>query len=351
MIQYPKIENLKEYRDKDCLSQSFLKQVLQGSTKEFKETVPMVIGSVLDSLLSCPDLTDSLFHVGLSKRPSDAIQKIVDSLLNSIAFTEEPVKPFEEYKDYLINMARIYEYQNKWGDDALWESIKKSGEEYFFEKINSSGKTIVTQEEWELSQTIAILTKMNSITGKYFIDHENTELYFQKDLYWKIGEHSCKGLLDLLIIEHETKTIYYIDFKGTSVSAIEQWFQICKEKNYPFQMAWYIEGIRQNFSELISKGYKIQMRWMVLPFNTVKFHPWIIPVTQEMLWIGKYGAMYSKHLTIGKVDTKSFYRKKGWLDALSILEYSKENGLVDFDVLWHQNQGKMSDSVANELFL
>ena len=120
--------------------------------------------------------------------------------------------------------------------------------------------------------------------------------YFQLPLYWNYNDVSCKGLLDLLIVEHAKKTIYYVDIKFTMIETIEQWFRVASDKKYNFQMAWYKEGIESHFENLIQQGYKVKMRWMVLSSNTTKFKPWIVPVTELMLQTGKFGFLTIKKL-------------------------------------------------------
>lgn len=356
MIQHPTINDLEQYRSYDALSQSFLKSILVNNTKPIKETVPMFIGSYLDGLLFLPQYVDNLFQVGLAKRPSDAIKGFLDAVLG-VLLEKEPEEGtslfIDDYKEQILTEAFKVNYQPKWGADATWNSIKKDGEDYWNEKILSQGKLVITKEEHDLCTQLTALTLSSPITGKYFVDQSRIDIYYQLPLYWTYLEEPCKGLLDMLIIEHETKTIYIIDLKSTGVESLEEWFRIASQKKYNFQLSWYQQGVESNFKDLLEQGYSIQCRWMVIPTNTQRFKPWIIPCTTTMLLFGQYGYIKqtSDYLTVDKsvwtLGIKEYY---GWKHAVNIYKRCKSEGLLDWDLTYFDYQGKLPEDLSNRMF-
>lgn len=293
MNYYPEtLQQLRDYRDHDSLSQSFLKQVISNNTKPFKETIPMLIGSYLDALLTTVSLANDMFQVGLAKRPSEAIKGFIDRLWSEQEEVISTNLDVEGYRGRILELVKETEYQPKWGEDAVWKSILKDGQDYWQELCSSQGKMIITKDEHTLCTTIAALTLSSSITAKYFLEQKNVDKHYQKDLYWISEGELCKGLLDLLIIEHETKTIYVTDIKSTGIFSLEEWFRMASQKGYIFQMSFYLEGVIQNYQHLLDEGYTIQCRWIVIPTNVERFKPWVIPCTEEMLHFGEHG--YSK---------------------------------------------------------
>lgn len=348
MIHYPTIEQIDQYRTYDAISQSFLKQVIANSTKEYRETVPMLIGSYLDALLFLPQYADDLFQVGLVKRPSDTIKGFIDSLWNSLEETEIN-RDLEVWKDKLMFRIREAGYQPNWGDDAVWKSVIKDGQAYWEELVSSQGKSIITEEERDLCTQLSVLTLSSPISAKYFIDQKDIDIYYQLPLYWLSNGIPCKGLLDILIVEHQTKTIYIVDLKSTGIFNIEDWFRMASQKRYEFQLSFYKEGVIQNFSELC---YKIECRWLVVPTNIQKFKPWIIPCTEQMLDGGKYGFYKTRGSVFIDKDLigTSAKRYKGWNEALSIYKICNEQGLLDWDLDHFTHQGKLDNAKANEMF-
>jgi hypothetical protein len=349
MNKYHSIEDLEQYRSSDYLSQSFLKMVLANNVKKnFKESIAMILGSYVDCLLTSPDLADKLFMQDLTKRPSDTIRGFLVDTLSVLCEIDsiDNVKELETYRDVLVYTARQANYQNNWGDDAIWKSILKDGEEYWKFLIESKGRTIITSEEMRLSKTIASLAMSHPLTGKYFIDQPNVDKYYQLPLYWMYEDLPCKGLVDILIVEHETKTIYLTDIKSTGVYNIDEWIRVCRTKNYPMQMSWYKLGVERNFQDLIEQGYKIECRWIIIPMNEFSFKPWVIPCTQTLLNIGMYG--YSKQV-VSEIPINDEYKKikkvkyyGGISDALTHYKLAKLNELVDYDIPYMTSGGKMS---------
>lgn len=354
MIKYRSLEEIENYRASPAISQSLLKHVLRGSKVEYKETLPMILGSLLDCILTSPNLTDKIYSPSMAKRPSAKIQEIVDEVLVLAMDEESPDSSFEFWEPNLLAKAREKEYQSRWGDDAIINAIKKDALSYWNEKVENKDKTLITQEEWDNMFVVAGMIKSSSITGRYFLEQPKVDIEFQLPLYWNVDDTPCKGLLDQLIIEHETKTIYIVDFKSSTAGTIQDWFQIARQKAYHFQMAWYYKGVEENYKDLISQGYKIECRWVVVPL-TGKFNPWIVPCTTSMLEAGKWGHYTFKTILIDNTEKPPAYKevssqRKGWLEALFIYQDCIAKGYMDFDYMWNELNGKIGASLADDLF-
>ena len=354
MNKYSSLQDLEQYRASPYLSQSFLKMVLANSVKkDFKETIPMVLGSYLDCLLTSPHLVEDLFCQDLTKRPSETIRGFLINTFDILKEVDsiENIGGLEDYKELILNTARQAGYQNNWGDDAIWKSIVKDGEEYWKFLIECKGRTIITSEEMRLSQVVANLTMSSNVTGKYFIDQPNVDKYYQLPLYWLYEDEPCRGLVDLLIIEHDTKTIYLTDIKSTGVYNIDEWFRVCRTKGYVMQMFWYKLGVERNFSDLIDQGYRIECRWIVLPLNEFVFKPWVIPCTDLLLKIGQKG--YFKKITNAVYDNDIISKKwyAGIEEAMIIYKTAKLHSLLDYDIDYFNSNGKMLPNDTEYRFL
>lgn len=354
MNHYSSLEDLKNYRDSPAVSQSLLKAVLNNTPYKFKPSVQMVLGSCLDCFLTSPQLEQDLFCVGLENRPSEAISNFIDVLWKKVSnngVALEFVGSLEDYKDELILIAREANYQANWKDEALWKALEKDGARYWEELIKCEGKTIVSAQEWNTSKTLAELCKDSHITGKYFIEQENVDKYYQYPLFWFMEDIECKGLSDVIIVEHETKTIYLVDVKGTDTSGLKGFMYVAKSKNYPFQLSWYKEGILRDplFKKYLEGGYTLEFRWLVIPFNTERFRPWKIPVSDKLLEIGKTGFSVG-NLVRTEISTVYFKQREGWKQALAKYKASLNlNGGTDFDE-WLITEGNPSVKVVEQIF-
>jgi len=349
MNYYQTLQNLHDYLNSSAINQSFLKLVLSNRVNtKFKETPLLAIGSYVDCLLTSPHLKEDLFIDDLDKRPSETIRGFLIQLRDILLSTESSIGELKDHKDLVIQIAKDANYNSKWGDDAIWNAIEKDGSTYWEFLLKSNGKSILTKEEKELSNRVVSLTLDHYVTGKYFIEQPNVDKYFQKDIYWTYNGLNCKGLIDLLIVEHETKSIYLIDIKSTTVSSIEEWFRVCKSKNYPFQLAFYKEGIEQNFN---LEGYTVYCRWMVLPLKGEIFKPWIIPCTDLMLEVGKYGYEEEKKIYVQGSKYLSDVSYPGYNTAINNYLWATRAGLKDFDILYDTEGGKMGEFTADQYFI
>lgn len=353
MHYYTSLIQLQQYRSNSGVSQSLLKEVLKGSTKVFKPTLAMLYGSALDCFLTSPDLKQDLFQVGLKKRPSQAITDIINDVwvVAKESLESGTVVNMEDYKDSLVAAARVREFGNSWKDDTLWAKVYE-GKDYWEELCTAGEKSIITQEEWEKTDKLATLACNHALTAKYFIEIEGIDHYYQYPLYWRMYDTECKGLCDLIVVDHETKTIALIDIKGTDMNR-EMWMkQACKAKNYPIQLSFYMEGIKKDsvFIDLISQGYSLCARWLVIPFNTFSFKPYLIPCPAELLAVGKFGY---KDIRNVEIDTKkhSYFRKyKGWYQGLLLWKECTKRGLLNYDLEYVELGGKMSNEWTNQKF-
>jgi hypothetical protein len=313
----------------------------------------MLYGSALDCFLTSPDLKEDLFQVGLKKRPSQAITDIINDVwvIAKEGLESGTLVDMEAYKDSFVSAARVREFGNTWKDDTLWGKILE-GKDYWEELCTAGEKSIITQEEWDKTERLATLACNHSLTAKYFIEMEGIDHYYQYPLYWRMYDTECKGLCDLIVADHHTKIIYLIDIKGTDMERDLWMRQACKAKNYPIQLSFYLEGIRRDpkFKDLIDQGYSLAARWLVIPFDTFSFKPYLVNCSQELIQVGKYGYKEVKNV---EIDTKKhvFMRKnKGWYQGLLIYSESVKRGLLDFDIEYIESGGKMNDSWANQKY-
>lgn len=353
MHYYTSLADLQQYRSNPGVSQSLLKEVLRGHIKQFKPTLAMLYGSALDCFLTSPDLKEDLFQVGLKKRPSQAITDIINDVW---ADTKDKVETgtlvnMEDYKDAFVAAARVREFGNTWKDDTLWSRLGE-GSSYWEELCTAGEKIIITQEEWDKTEKLSILATNHSLTAKYFMEIEGVDHYYQYPLYWKMYDTECKGLCDLIIADHNTKSICLIDIKGTDMKRGMWMKQACKNKNYPIQLSFYLEGIKKDpkFKELLDEGYKLLARWLVIPFDTYTFKPYLVNCSNELIQVGKYGYKEFRNVEIDTKKHTFFSKNKGWYQGLMVYNESVKRGLLDFDIEYVETGGKMNDSWANQYY-
>lgn len=152
-----------------------------------------------------------------------------------------------------------------------------------------------------------VITKMvysienNKDYQKLLGNEKNTEIMYQHPLYWKhnlkredeIQSVTCKGLPDVIIVNHKDKTISIVDLKTTQYSDNRMY----KMKRYFRQVAFYIEGLNSIISKYDGKidkykvfGYILNVKYTIKK-EEVKVYSELLMVSQNDLKTAHIGGI------------------------------------------------------------
>lgn len=253
-----------EYRQIDAFSYSLLKAIDENGPiamieREDKKSKAMEFGSLVDILLTNPENKDSIFHTKAIEKPTAMLLTLADSLLMDILLND---KTYDE----IINTETIH---NKIAELKLWSNIKdpvKLQEKwqntlfynYIKESIEAKGKIIVTPEILESAENASKVLITHDYTKDYFIETEDIEILKQPVFLYNFKGVQGKAKIDILKINHKSKSIQIIDIKTGSElpSKFENSFYFFK---YYLQVISYVLAIfyiKENIPEF--KDYKIE---------------------------------------------------------------------------------------------
>lgn len=343
-----KTKIIQNYRDFGAVSQSELKQVLANSKKEFKPSVAMLLGSLVDTLITAPDTLDELYHItSVEKYPVKQIKEVWDKYYQICTDENRPLE--------LDNLALLETYKSitslRSSDDVLLANLMKH-ESYWEDLVESTGKVVVSNEYWLQCQRVVQSLLTNELTSPYFIEDLHTEIKFQMPLFWtyvdELGwQEECKGLLDMLIINHKDKTLQIADLK-TSGEHLNSWKNnIARKHRLEFQMSYYSYGLTK-WHETNYEDYEILNPILIVENVDWPGRPRIFDLTNRDLYIGQYGLDRVKSTLIYARDDMGYptdlgfeeQRICGWQEALGIYHQAKELGLPDWDVHFQFTGGR-----------
>ena len=292
-----KLDTEKQYREYNAINYSKLKALSDDPSKvnsEMKETDAMVLGSIVDDLLT------------IGKMRSNYIPEAI----------EKPSGQLGEFCDYLISGSTEQEAYDLVG-------FKRDKLITVLDKFNSSGAiAYVHQGKEALEKTlvpIEIIMKAEKIVD-ILKSHDNTKHLFSKtsevlsgieikyqvpivfDLPNGLGEG--KALIDLMVINHNTKEIYPYDLKTTSDKASKFPYNFIKWKYY-IQSSFYYYGLK-SISKYSVKGF----RFIVASTTDIE-NPLIWNTTESDLYVGRNGI--SNPMSRGMV--------KGWEQLVQELDW------------------------------
>ena len=236
----------------------FYREGPQALIAESKQSDAMSFGSLVDDLITSPETVKDKYFVSKMKKLSASTKVLFDEVKDN-----EEVIRWEDGKVVISSEAmngRIKELK-------LWSSTKdtekltqkwKSNEDFldnikaYFE---SKGKTIVTEADWLLAHKIVDSLKNSHFTKYFFNETADVEILNQLSLDFEYEEFEYTTRLDLLHIDHSTKTVTPIDLKtGESDQFMKSWNKF----RYDIQLSLYslaaLEYVRKNYPDYELEG-------------------------------------------------------------------------------------------------
>lgn len=370
-----------EYSEKFGISNSSLKDWGKLSPLQWKkkwidgekdksDESHFVFGSLLDILLFTPETFNKKYYIYNGLFPSDAIVYIVKDIFNKIKTTNEEILknnkecPIEEptlevsldvNDDLILESIKNYPnydsesgemkfgWQNNWKDETRVTKVKEQGKAFFTLLSESKGKEIISSSLLSLCEELKTILITNDITRDYFIPSEGIELYHQFEIYdIFIPKNGFavprKGCLDILIVNHNEKTIRVVDFK-TDQNAFN-FIYTAKKFDYCGQLTYYSDLIRNLIADPLHAWYE----YKILPPRNI-----VIDKFEKMPYVYEYS---SYDMDIAVNGNRYFLPKipgtndpigrivKGWEEKLSEISvhFSENNWQQPIDVIKNKYQ-------------
>lgn len=322
-----------EYRASSRCSYSFLKELSERGPKaitdpkETLESAGLTLGSIVDKTLSdelySPLNEYTVCDIDLDLSGATHGSKIIKYLIEkSIKLDREDPKSTE----YLNNICEVLGFARypKF-DDALWSQIDLVNLKLSDVKLISSTELAIADEMIESFRT-------HEFTRDIFYPSLDIEVIKQAAIFFDVNGTECKGLLDLIHVDHKAKVIKPYDIK---TGATKSFFTNFSAYKYYYQGGLYSYGLKQiiiNNPEL--EGYTIEpFRFIYISRDDTK-----TPLVYEMPidycdmamngWINEYGTKVR-----GIIDLLDEYN---WYIDNNKFEYTRaiaeNNGIIKIDV-------------------
>ncbi len=340
----------KEYRALELVSYSSLSNLADSpqkyrveQQKEDSQTRAMILGTVVDMLLTQKSRFDEEVYVMTADKPS------VETMLNYCNTFAETGDSIAAYK------ASGY----KISPDAVYNKFEKEGKSYYNALLAAKGKIIIGAEDMFIANNIVNQLTTNLFTKKYFVKDRSpyNELRFQVSIIWNIQYQPVEGgdsrimkaksMLDLVYIDHTNKTITPIDLKTGGEGFMKSYW---KYKRY-LQAAMYTDVL--NFVDWEDdqriNEYEIRpMKFIFADTNLVN-PPMIYSSTSLDIHAGREGIEYLEPLG-GKVAGQGVdsiawgpfgqIKRKGYKQLIAELDWHQRNDQWDYNYEDYQNMGE-----------
>jgi hypothetical protein len=252
----------------------------------------LVTGRVLHCLLLEEQNYDKQFITMASKIPSENNKKIVDMIFKYHCTLGNDSLNLEDYsQEILSHLLTVNLHQSlKTDEQRLAKILTEENKDYFTFLKNSQGKTVVDQDTLNgCKESIEVLRSNSSVRALLQLDKadEDDHITIFNELPLEISvdylPFGFKGILDNVVIDSESKTIFINDLKTTGKN-LADFPDAVKYYKYWIQAVVYHKMAYYKFV----KGLPDEVDWnIVVTFIVIDKYNQVYPfqVSQESLAI------------------------------------------------------------------
>ena len=312
------------YRADNALSYSKLSQFFKNGPKalisnEKIDTPALRSGSLVDCLLTAPEEFDDRFYVADIDKFGDKMRLIVE-ILNQMCPDAETIEDCID--QYMIETLNTVGYQSGWKDDTRIKKVKELGAEYYTVLKYSTGKIVISPQEFSEAQQCVQTLKTHPFTYQIFECNKDEEIFYQLKFKTEILGVNCRCMFDIIKVNHNNKTVEPLDLK-TSGHPEEDF-----EKSFISWNYWCQSGLYSDMLRKIMMSDKTFVGYDLLPFKFVVINKNNLT---PLIWsVGDYGVLQSE------------IKEKLGVTYLSLLEdtnWHLQNGKFDYSRKSYENNG------------
>lgn len=326
------------------------KAMLEGTAQRI-ESDAMTFGSMFDSLMfdTSTEFT-SKYRVAQCENPwtdrrkntgkfAYALEQIMQEILANNANAELDTMITQAYDQSGIKSPKV--------DDLITEFVEIGGRDWASEYMMSKTITLITQEQFNKAAAMKATLINNKYVGDMFVMdvpeshrvmHDNIEIVYQMDMTFELQGVQCKALPDIVIIDHEKKSIQIIDLKTTS-SYDHNIMPSFMKFGYDLQGAWYtiaMQALTEQAGPL--NGYEVSSSFLFVFIDTVQGNE---PICVRMSEIDvdcaiNGGFKYNK-------------KRKGAMDIFNDYIWHVNNDLWDYSKECYDNEGMLVTNIYDNV--
>jgi len=239
--------------------------------KEDSTDSHLVIGRVLHCLLLEPANFDNQFAVMTSKIPSENNKKIIDNIFKNYLVNQNNTLTLEDYsKDILTHLLTINLHQSLKTDQQRLDKILTDENNEYFEFLKLSlGKTVIDQIILDnCKKSLDVIKANDDVRALLQLDkiQEDDEIEVYNELIVSMSDKNLpfgfKGVLDNVVVDHNSKTIFINDLK-TSGKSIQDFPESVDYYKYWIQGTIYVMLASEKFLK-DKQDWNIQLTFIVI---------------------------------------------------------------------------------------
>jgi len=209
------------------------------------------VGSITDDWLFNRENFDNIYYVFNGEKPTATLGKLVNIILKN--YTKLPSK------EVVLNIIERNNFWKRSKEETLLANFDTPEFwSYLAAQFQGSTKTLVTTSELELGKELAEILITHEYSKDIFSDRYERINQYKFNLTYK--NIKFRGVIDMVLIDHEFKTIRLVDLK-TGAGPSSEFLTSFLRYRYYFQEAIYMKAI-----DIVKKELNIE-EYQVLPFQ------------------------------------------------------------------------------------
>ena len=341
-----------DYRDLDYPSYSMLasisKQGIDVVNGVKNKGFILKFGSLVDDMCFDTSVLSTKYYAGQApKNPTKNVKDIVDIVLLAINApigsnnttsgllgskrVQTVTDDLDNYDLAIVAAANKVGVYKNYTEDKLLNTVKTAGQEYFKDRLSARGKILIKPEMWSHAYQTAETLITHPFSSKYF-DHQQhgVEIIYQYKFVTTVNGVKTKGMLDIVMVDHNEKKIYPIDLK-TGEPPVELFNEVILMHKYYIQGALYKEAlmnIAANDPDL--DGYTVEEFEFLYISKVNPFKPivWIMP--EEL-----------HSASMNGFEDRFGFKHRGVLDLLDSYYECKDGRYCEYEKEVYQNEGRV----------
>lgn len=239
--------------------------------KEDSTDSHLVIGRVLHCLLLEPLNFDNQFAVMTSKIPSENNKKIIDNIFKNYLVNQNNTLTLEDYsKDILTHLLTINLHQSLKTDQQRLDKILTDENNEYFEFLKLSlGKTVIDEIILDnCKKSLDVIKANDDVRALLQLDkiQEDDKIEVYNELIVSMSDKNLpfgfKGVLDNVVVDHNSKTIFINDLK-TSGKSIQDFPESVDYYKYWIQGIIYVMLASEKFLK-DKQDWNVQLTFIVI---------------------------------------------------------------------------------------
>ena len=242
--------------------------------REEKLEQHLLQGKLIHLLLLEPEKFNEEFLMTPGKLPADNQRQVIDRVFRhytDLSRNGDDRTELAQFDGAILDvMVDMNYFQNLKTDQQRLDKVITSDTISYWEFLKTKGnKTLVDPDTFKFCQDAVEIVKTNNsvcnLIGCNVSEFDNKQVINEQAVLVDLPNqrYGLKGIIDNLVIDHDSKTIYINDIK-TTAKDLKDFPESIEYYSYWLQAVIYMIIVSQVYANMIEAGYQVKFHFIVI---------------------------------------------------------------------------------------